>query len=147
PGDDSYYPCGSTKFIKVVKNPIDVEILPLRRIASTERGVPVEIILKGSVGREDGIVIIYKNNITYNETEIEKVYISKSISTILNFNKPGVYNVYIEYLGNDYYQSNRSNAVVITVEPSVFGTPIFLLLLYGGALAIGFVTAFLTKKY
>ncbi|MEM4673096.1 MAG: hypothetical protein QXK67_00355 [Pyrobaculum sp.] len=146
PGDDSYYPCGSTKFIKVVKNPIDVEILPLRRIASTERGVPVEIILKGSVGREDGIVIIYKNNITYNETEIEKVYISKSISTILNFNKPGVYNVYIEYLGNDYYQSNRSNAVVITVEPSVFGTPIFLLLLYGGALAIGFVTAFLTKK-
>lgn len=146
PGDDSYYPCWTSQFYLAVKNPAKIEIKAERKMALIDGGLPLVVNLESPVGQEEGRVLIYKINKTYNSTDVEDVLVNKSTVVTLRFKNTGVYMIYAEFLGNDYLLSNRSNVVVVTVETSYFGIPVFLLAVYLMPLAIGFIAAVATKR-
>ncbi|MGC8994816.1 MAG: hypothetical protein ACP5J0_05375, partial [Pyrobaculum sp.] len=146
PGDASYYPCGETRLYRVVKNPSEVVLRSPRRTALIDVGQPVSIAIVSPIGPGGGLVKIYKINKTYNVTEVEEVAVSGNSTVPLSFHKTGVYDIYAEFLGNQFLLPNRSNTITITVEGSVFGIPLFLLSAYLVAMATGLAIAVATKK-
>lgn len=146
PGDASYYPCGASQMFTVGKNPVTVLIQSTRRIALIDAGVPVTISLTSPVGMEEGVVKIYKINKIYNTTEVDEININKNMTLLLKFKNTGVYEIYALYEGNRYLLPNKSNTIIVTVESSYFGIPLFLLAIYSIAIGGGLAVAFLAKK-
>ncbi|ACB40692.1 hypothetical protein [Pyrobaculum neutrophilum] len=146
PGDDSYYPCGSTQLYRVVRNPTEVELSAPRRIALADGGLTVTIYVKSPVGHEAGPVRIYMINRTYNSTEVVDTTAERETRVSLRFKQTGVYTIYVEYLGNSYLMPSRSNPITVTVEPSYLGIPAFLFAVYLVPLALGFAAAAVAKR-
>jgi hypothetical protein len=145
PGDDSYYPCGTSQNYAAVKNPVAVSIYASRRVALIDGGLPLVVTLKSPVGREEGEAIVYKINKTFNKTETQRLVLNKTTMTTLVFSDIGVYEIYVEFLGNDFLLTNKSNVITITVESSYFGVPTFLFAVYIVPLTLGFVAAYIFR--
>jgi hypothetical protein len=146
PGDDSYYPCGASQFYTAVENPASVAISAGRRVALIDGALPLTIALESPVGREEGEVVLYKINKTLNETETERLVIHKTATLMVAFRKTGVYEIYAEFLGNEFLLPNRSNVVTVTVEGSYFGIPTFLLAVYLIPMSLGFIAAYVMRR-
>ncbi|AFA38920.1 hypothetical protein Pogu_0893 [Pyrobaculum oguniense TE7] len=146
PGDERYYPCGAAEFFKVVKNPVEVLIQTSRRITLVDIGEPLRITIKSPVGRAEGDVLLYKVNKTFNKTEVEARHIFGNTTLELSFGSTGVYDIYVEFLGNEYLEPNRSNIVTLTVEMSVLRIPLFLLTLYISSIVAGLAVGVVVKK-
>jgi len=146
PGDARYYPCSSSEAVVVVKNPSSVEISSPRRITTIDAPLLVSITVSSPVGQRYGDVVVYKVNKSANTTEVEAVFVNGNASVYLRFQAPGVYEIAAEYLGNEFNTPSRSNVVVVTVERSVLGIPIFLLSIYLGGLGAGLAAAVVVRR-
>ena len=146
PGDDSYYPCGTSQNYAAVKNPVAVSISASRRVALIDGGLPLVITLKSPVGKEEGEAVVYKINKTFNKTEIQRLVLNETTKTTLVFSDTGVYEIYVKFLGNDYLLPNKSNVLTITVESSYFGVPTFLLAVYLVPMTLGFAAAYVFRR-
>jgi len=146
PGDARYYPCFSSEAVVVMKNPSSVEISSPRRIATVDAPFSISITVLSPVGQLYGDVIIYKVNKSTNATEVETVFVNGNVSVYLRFQASGVYEIAAEYLGNEFNMPSRSNVVVVTVESSLLGIPLFLLSIYLGSLGAGLVAAIVVRR-
>ena len=146
PGDDSYYPCGASQRYTAVKNPASVSISAWRRIALIDGGLPLVVTLRSPVGQEEGEVVVYKINKTLNRTDVERLAVNKTAQITLTFRDAGVYEIYVEFPGNDFLLPNSSNVITVTVESSYFGVPTFLLAIYLIPASLGFVVAYIAKR-
>ncbi|MEZ0320151.1 MAG: hypothetical protein ABWK05_09230 [Pyrobaculum sp.] len=146
PGDERFYPCYSTQWYLVVKNPVIVKAASNRRVSILDVPWSLNITLKSPVENFDGEATVYKINKSANTTETEVIRLKGNSVLALKFSNPGVYHIYVEYLGDRYHLPNRSNLVVVTVEASYFGIPSFLLTLYLVAAVGGVAAALITKK-
>ncbi|MEM1614704.1 MAG: hypothetical protein QW598_02515 [Pyrobaculum sp.] len=146
PGDERYYPCVSTQWRLVVKNPVAVTAASNRRVSILDAPWLLNITLKSPVDKFGGDAVIYKVNKSTNTTATEVVRLEGDAVHAVKFSSPGVYYIYVEYLGDRYHWPNRSNLLVVTVEASYFGIPSFLLTLYLTAAVGGLVAALVTKK-
>jgi hypothetical protein len=146
PGDDSYYPCGTSQRYTAVRNPASVSILAARRVALIDGGLPLVVTVTSPVGQEEGEVAVYKINKTLNRTDVELLAVKKTAEVTLTFSDTGVYEIYAEFLGNGFLLPNRSNVVSVTVESSYFGVPTFLLAVYLIPTSLGFVAAHVAKR-
>ncbi|MFN3803881.1 MAG: hypothetical protein ACK4SY_02375, partial [Pyrobaculum sp.] len=144
PGDDSYYPCAASRYYTAVKNPTVVSIAAGRKVTVIERSLPLYVNITSPVGRKEGLLEIFKKNLTVNYTDVEIRQAEPLL--YLQFANPGVYEIVVNYTGNPYQAPNMSNIVTVTVEPSFFGIPTFLVAIYVGSLALGLGTAFVIKK-
>jgi len=131
----------------VVKNPSSVEISSPRRISTVDASLPISITVSSPVGQRYGDVVVYKVNKSANTTEVETVFVNGSAYVYLRFQAPGVYEIAAEYLGNEFNMPSRSNVVVVTVERSVLGIPIFLLSIYLGSLGAGIAAAAVVRWF
>jgi len=146
PGDARYYPCSSSEAVVVVKNPSSAEISSPRKITTIDAPLPISITVSSPVGQRYGDMVIYKVNKSANTTEVETVFVNGNASVYLRFQAPGVYEIAAEYLGNEFNMPSKSNVVVVTVERSLLGIPIFLLSIYLGGLGAGLAAAAVVRR-
>ncbi len=139
PGNINYLGCSASYVLNVLRSPITLNVNASSNLiaAGGYETLDIGIVTDIPINYVNGslVVIIRSGNRTVASYEVPIT--GRYVKSSIQFTKPGVYEVLVEYPGNDYVSPGAYGPYYVTVIPGILGIPWYILLAYLAPATLG----------